>query len=138
MQIAISVLLSLIILMLSVLHFYWALGGKWRLDEAVPTNYDGKKMLKTTVLSCIVVGTGLMAFSAFYFLPIVGIYLPNFLNFIGWLIPSIFLLRSIGDFKYVGFFKTVKTTRFGKLDTQYFSPLCLLLAVLGLSILVFG
>ena len=37
--------------------------------------------------------------------------------------------RAIGDFKYVGFFKRVRDSRFAGLDTLLFSPLCLLLAV---------
>jgi hypothetical protein len=39
-------------------------------------------------------------------------------------------LRAIGDFNYVGFFKKIKHTKFGKNDTKYFSPLCLTIGVL--------
>ncbi|MEQ8475649.1 DUF3995 domain-containing protein [Fulvivirga sp.] len=129
-------LLSLIFLVLSALHFYWATGGKWGLDNSVPTNLEGKKMLKTSVLSCIVVGLGLLTFSLFYLLPLLNIVLPSFTNFLHWVIPSIFLLRAIGDFKYVGFFKSVRTTKFGQLDTKYFSPLCVLLAGLGFIVAI--
>ncbi len=129
-------LLSLIFLLLSTLHFYWAVGGKWGLDDAVPTNTEGKKILKTSVLSCIVVGTGLIFFALYYFLPLIEISIPEPLYFLSWLIPAIFLIRSIGDFKYVGFFKRIKSTHFGQLDTKYFSPLCLLIAILGFSILL--
>jgi hypothetical protein len=34
----------------------------------------------------------------------------------------------VGEFKYVGFFKRVRGTRFATLDTLVYSPLCLLLA----------
>jgi len=37
--------------------------------------------------------------------------------------------RAIGEFKYVGFFKRVRGTRFARLDTLVYSPLCLLLAL---------
>lgn len=38
------------------------------------------------------------------------------------------LARAIGEFKYVGFFKRVRSSRFATLDTFVYSPLCLLLA----------
>jgi Protein of unknown function (DUF3995) len=38
------------------------------------------------------------------------------------------LARAIGEFRYVGFFKRVRGTRFAQLDTLVYSPLCLLLA----------
>jgi hypothetical protein len=38
------------------------------------------------------------------------------------------LLRAIGDFRLVGFFKTVRGSRFAWLDSALYSPLCLALA----------
>ena len=37
--------------------------------------------------------------------------------------------RAIGDFKYVGFFKRVRGSKFARMDTLVYSPLCLLLAL---------
>jgi hypothetical protein len=48
-----------------------------------------------------------------------------------WGIPIVFMLRAIGDFKYIGFFKQVKGTGFASLDTLFFSPLCLFIALAG-------
>jgi hypothetical protein len=36
--------------------------------------------------------------------------------------------RAVGEFRYVGFFKRVRGSRFARLDTNVYSPLCLLLA----------
>jgi hypothetical protein len=36
--------------------------------------------------------------------------------------------RAIGEFKYVGFFKRVRGSRFARRDTLLYSPLCLWLA----------
>jgi hypothetical protein len=44
-------------------------------------------------------------------------------------IAALFLLRAIGDFKYVGFFKSVSQTDFARLDSLLFTPLCLLIAI---------
>jgi hypothetical protein len=39
------------------------------------------------------------------------------------------LARAVGEFKYVGFFKRVHGTKFARLDTLLYSPLCLILSV---------
>ena len=39
----------------------------------------------------------------------------------------VFIGRAIGDMRYVGFFKRVRGTRFARLDTRVYSPLCLAL-----------
>jgi hypothetical protein len=51
-----------------------------------------------------------------------------------WFIPVVFLLRAVGEFRYVGFFKKIKNTSFAKMDSQYYSPLCLAVGVLALII----
>ncbi|WP_222439555.1 DUF3995 domain-containing protein [Spirosoma utsteinense] len=38
--------------------------------------------------------------------------------------------------RYVGFFKKIKHTPFGKNDTRYYSPLCLLIGVLTLVVVL--
>jgi lipopolysaccharide/colanic/teichoic acid biosynthesis glycosyltransferase len=38
------------------------------------------------------------------------------------------IARAVGEFKYVGFFKRVRDSKFATLDTFVYSPLCLLLA----------
>ena len=48
-----------------------------------------------------------------------------------WLIAAVFALRAIGDIRYVGFFKSIRDTRFARLDTLAYSPLCAVLAVLS-------
>jgi hypothetical protein len=39
------------------------------------------------------------------------------------------LARAVGEFKYVGFFKRVRRSRFARLDTLIYSPICVLLAM---------
>jgi hypothetical protein len=40
---------------------------------------------------------------------------------------AVFVIRTVGDFRYVGFFKRYKHSMFAKYDTWLFSPLCLFL-----------
>ena len=47
-----------------------------------------------------------------------------------WIVASIFAFKSIGDINYVGYFKKIKQTKFGKNDTKCFSALCLTIGLL--------
>jgi hypothetical protein len=48
-----------------------------------------------------------------------------------WLTAAVFALRAIGDFRYVGFFKRIRDSRFARIDTLAYSPLrgCLALLI---------
>lgn len=123
-----SVLLIIMFTAIALLHFYWAVGGRWRIEHAAPVNEQGKRFLNRCVPS-LVVGTGLLLFAAYYFILPVGIF-----SIVGWIIPAIFLIRAIGDFRYIGFTKKVKISRFAELDTKFFSPRCLVIAALGFTV----
>jgi hypothetical protein len=47
-------------------------------------------------------------------------------------VAAAMLLRAVGDFRLVGFFKKITGSRFALLDTILYSPLCMALG-LGLS-----
>lgn len=132
-----SILLSVIFLVLGIIHFNWVIGGKFGFSESLPTKENGERVLNPKKLDSAIVGIGLTGFGIFYLLKS-GLVVFNSLEWLmkygGWIIPSIFLLRAIGEFKYVGFFKTVKKTDFAKWDTKLFSPLCLAIAIIGITI----
>lgn len=132
-----SILLSIIFISLGMIHFNWVIGGKFGFSESLPTKENGERVLNPKKTDSAIVGMGLTAFGIFYLFRsgIMGYELPDWMvQFGGWIIPIIFLLRAVGEFKYVGFFKRIKTTAFGKLDTRFFSPLCLIIGVLGIII----
>lgn len=135
MKTVIGIFLFLIFLFLSGIHFYWGLGGKWGGDSAIPTRANNEKVMNPKLFECFVVAFGLLGFAFLILIEseIITITLPNWLQEYGlWIISILFLLRAIGEFKYVGFFKKVKTTKFGQMDTKFFSPLCLLIGLLGI------
>jgi Protein of unknown function (DUF3995) len=47
------------------------------------------------------------------------------------MIGIIFFTRGAGDFRYVGFFKKIRHTPFGRNDTRFYSPLCFLIGMLN-------
>ena len=133
-------LLILIFVFLGSIHVYWAFGGQWAADTVLPTNSAGKRMLNPSTLMTLVVSIGLFAF-AMYYMVVAGwihFYLPSWLQLLaGWGIPSIFLLRVIGDFQYVGLFKKITQSEFAQADSRYFVPLCLGIAILGFFLKIF-
>ncbi len=120
--------------LLGCLHLFWMFGGKWGLAQSYPTSESGdKQMLNPGPVACLGVALGLLGF-AFYNCSL-GIGFVQSQPFratrwVIWAIAGIFLLRALGDFRYVGFFKKVKNTEFGRMDTKWYAPLCL---YLGLS-----
>lgn len=132
----IAIILFLIFLFISSIHIYWAFGGNWGSDAVLPTKDDNNtKVLNPSILSTLIVAFGLLGFGL-HILIISGLIafdISQWLSNYGlWIIASIFTLRAIGDFKYVGFFKKIKLTKFGKNDTKYYSPLCLTIGIITL------
>jgi glucan phosphoethanolaminetransferase (alkaline phosphatase superfamily) len=134
MTTVIAIILFLIFLFISSIHFYWAFGGQWGSDAVLPTRADNNtKVLNPSILPTLIVAFGLLGFGLFILVMsgLISYNIPQWLNNYGlWIIVSVFTLRAIGDFNYVGFFKKIKHTKFGKNDTKYFSPLCLTIGVL--------
>ncbi|MBJ6367935.1 DUF3995 domain-containing protein [Snuella sedimenti] len=131
----ISIILSLILIGLGLLHFNWVIGGTFGFSASLPTKENGDRVLNPKKIDSAIVGIGLTAFGFFYILKseLIEHNLPEWIMKYGsWIIPIIFILRAIGEFKYVGFFKSVKKTDFGKLDTKFFSPLCLIIGIFGI------
>ena len=130
-------LLCIIFLILAAIHVNWGFGGKFGFDGALPTDLEGKRLMNPGRMASMIVGIVLLGFAIFY-LYILGmfpLYLPDWLaTLLLWFIPTIFIIRAVGDLKYVGFFKKIKQTKFGKLDSMFYSPLCLIIGVFGLII----
>lgn len=129
-----GIALVLIFLSLSFIHFYWALGGNWGAAAAIPTKDDNTtKMIEPSIFSTLIVALILLAFGLLVVLK-TGAFtfnLPSWLSNYGlWIIAIIFSIRTVGDFKYVGCFKTVKTTTFSRYDSLIFTPLCAAITIL--------
>ncbi len=133
----IALTLFLIFVVLGGFHFYWLFGGSWGLKKVIPTKNNDSYALSTPKLATLMVGLVLVSFGLIYLIKsgLVNILLPSWVtSYMYWIVPSIFILRAIGDFNYVGFFKRIKQTEFSKADSKIFSPLCLVIGILGLLI----
>ncbi len=134
--IILSIFLFLIFAVLGGFHFYWLFGGIWGLEQAIPTK--GKvSSLSIPKIATLLVGVVLVLFGLIYLIKseFINVQVPSWVTNYGyWFIPSIFILRAIGEFKYVGFFKKIKHTEFAKADSKIFSPLCLIIGIIGILI----
>ncbi|MDE1208357.1 DUF3995 domain-containing protein [Tenacibaculum larymnensis] len=133
-----GVICVLILFSISLIHVYWAFGGTLWVDAVIPTKTANEKAMNPPKALTFVVAIVIGAFAVVYAEKIQLFTLnsmPIWLQDYGlYVVASIFIIRAIGDFKYVGFFKKTKTTEFAVNDTKYFSPLCLFLGVVGLLI----
>ena len=130
---ATALLLFIIFQFLGGIHFYWVLGGKWGTGAVFLTKPGDKNPKFPGAIPTTIVGIVLVSIGLFYIIRIgiLPIALPDFLIQYGFkIITVLFIVRAIGEFNYIGFFKKYKETKFGINDTKFYSPLCLLIAVL--------
>jgi hypothetical protein len=131
MNTAVAIAVCAIFLVLALWHFRMAFAPAAGESGAVPS-VDGKPLFVPSRRATVAVGIALLSFAALVaatagWLPLA---LPRMV--LVWLSYGLalgLLVRAIGEFKYLGFFKRVRGSRFATLDTLVYSPLCLLLAV---------
>jgi hypothetical protein len=139
MRTVLPLLLGLVFLALALWHFYRAFAPSSGETAAVPS-VGGKPLFVPSTGATLAVGVVLVLFAALVgatggLLPagfLAGIPAPV-LRGLSYALALGLLVRAIGDFRYVGFFKRIRGSRFARMDTLVYSPLCLLLA-LGVAV----
>jgi uncharacterized protein DUF3995 len=110
-------------------HFYWGFGGQYGRRVAVPQRLDGTPLFVPSVAATFAV-----AFALTFILLVTAVYamrmdlaVPRDLLRIGMLgLALIFLARGLSWHPYVGLFKRVRATDFGRNDTRFYSPGCVI------------
>ena len=126
----IALLLSIILIFLAGLHFYWAFFGIKDPSLVLPTKENGHFLFRPGKLGTFLVGLFLSLFAFVYLNKVLWVMESKGFNFASLFIGIVFVLRAIGDFKYLGFFKKSTATRFAQMDSKYYSPLALLVSIL--------
>jgi hypothetical protein len=125
--------LTIILGGLLLLHVYWALGGRWGSASTVPT-VNGRRSFDPSPLAIWVV-CGLLGLAVIIVMGKSGWIAPGPLPVLFdagvWGLGIVFGLRAIGNLRTFDFFRTVKGTPFADWNTWFYSPLCLLLALLA-------
>jgi len=120
---------------ISLIHLYWALGGRWAALAVVPQVpvQQGQALRPAFDPSgwlTLLVALGLLLIAVLVSLRVGLLAPPVTHRALQWLISAIALLmfaRAIGESNLVGFFKEFKESTFARLDTWVYSPLCVLL-----------
>jgi len=130
-----NILSTFIILTLfaaAILHFYWSFGGKYLLDRAIPS-LDDKPIISPGNFLTFCVGLVLLSFSSLVyttqFYDLLLLQESTYIIYFTWFLSAIFSIRAIGDFRFIGFFKKIRSTKFAEYDTLYYSPLFLFLSL---------
>ena len=119
-----------IFVFLALVHVYWACGGRIAWVAAIP-EVAGRAAFTPSKPMTFAVAFGLLLCAVLVGATAGIIPLPLPRIVLQWLSMGLalgLLLRAIGDFKLVGFFKRVRDTRFAKLDSYVYVPLCAMLA----------
>jgi len=124
-----------IFIVLALAHVYWALGGRIAWLAAIP-EVGGRPTFTPSAAATVLVAIALLACAGLVAgtAGILAVPLsPSVLNWLSFALALALLLRAVGDFRLVGFFKRVRGTSFARLDTLVYSPLC---AALSLGVFI--
>jgi hypothetical protein len=121
---------------LSALHVFWAAGGRAGSVVAIPRR-GGEALFTPSPLGTLAVAVALAA-AAVTVAAARGWFGAGGPTLAGRVLTAvlavIFLLRAIGEFRYIGFFKSMGEEPFRSWDTGLFSPLCLAIALAALAV----
>jgi hypothetical protein len=117
--------------LLALVHVYWAFGGQVAKVAAIP-ELRGTPTFLPGRMATLLVAAALFACAALVGTatglidrPVSALAVQR----VCFGLSLLLLLRAIGDFRLLGFFKKVRGSRFAWLDSVLYSPLCLLLAL---------
>jgi len=126
-----AIVIATVFVVLALVHAYWSFGGRIPWPAVVP-EVSGRPAFTPSGLATFVVAVALFA-CAGLITATAGILAipvsPSFLTWLTFALGLVLLLRAVGDFRLVGFFKRVRGTTFARLDTVIYSPLCLALSL---------
>ncbi|MHA4739831.1 DUF3995 domain-containing protein [Dyadobacter sp. MSC1_007] len=121
---------SIIFLSLSLLHVYWASGGQWAGGQVLPQmETRGDKVFIPGKGMTLSVAAGLLSFSILNAVNLYNQRSQPLFRYGLLALGLIFIVRVLGDFKYVGIAKCVRNTEFAQNDDRIFIPLCAYLAL---------
>lgn len=121
-------------------HLHWALGGRAGFSVSLPQRPDGAPIMArrlawwrpaagAVTLCLAALALLLLAYAGHLPLPVPRSLARAALLAAG----AAFVARAIVPNRYVGFFKSLRTTRWARYDTRLYSPLFLLLGLLLLA-----
>lgn len=125
----IAIMVTIAFFGLSVMHIFWAVGGKRDSQKFIPAD-NGKPVFTPGLVGTLLVAVILAGFAALGLAlgfkdAIAEAYQP-YAKYAGFVVGAVLILRAIGEFRYAGFFKRVRGSEFATYDDFVYSPFCLL------------
>jgi hypothetical protein len=126
-----------IIAFAAAFHLYWALGGRLGFSVSLPQRPDGTPVMAHRLswwrpaAGAVALGLALLALLLLGHAGHLPLPLPPGLVRAALLATgAAFVARALVPNRYVGFFKSLRGTRWARFDTRLYSPLFLLLGLL--------
>lgn len=126
-----------IIAFAAAFHLHWALGGRLGYSVSLPQRPDGKPVMAHRLpwwrpaAAAVALGLALLAALLLGFAGHLPLPLPRPIARAALLATgAAFVARALVPNRYVGFFKSLRTTRWARFDTRLYSPLFLALGLL--------
>ena len=136
----VAMLAAAVLFSLAALHVYWAGGGRWGNDVAIPKR-GAQPLFAPAPAATLIVAVLLLA-AALVLLGRVGLWgssIPHWIFVTGsWTLAVVFAARVVGDLRWVGLFKQVRGTPFAWWDTCLYVPLAGLIALAALLVAING
>jgi len=122
-----------------VFHLYWAAGGRRGAKLVIPTDprHDDRPLFHPSALGTLVVAAFLATVVGLALLVRSGqalVISADAARIALAICGTVFVLRAVGDFRWVGFFKSVRGTPFARWDDWLFSPFILVVGLACLAI----
>jgi hypothetical protein len=115
---------------LASVHVYWAFGGRFAKVAAIPELRGSPSFvpsrMATLLVACVLFACAALVAAASGLIDVP--FRPVVIRWCCFSLAFLLLLRAVGDFRLIGFFKTVRGSRFAWLDSALYSPLCLAMA----------
>ena len=127
----VAVAVVIVFAILALVHTYWAFGGQAGSLAAVPEVHERPAFVPSAAAT-FAVAIGLVACAVLVAASagfIIAAVPATSVTWLAFALAFAMLARAVGDFRLVGFFKRVRGTRFARLDSAVYAPLCLSLAL---------
>jgi hypothetical protein len=125
-------LLAAAYLAISLLHVFWAMGGRFGAAAAIPSR-DGRLVFQPGRAATLCVGVMIAGCSAMLcaWTGVLPLRLPHValrgaVGFLG----LVMFARAVGDFRYVGLFRAVRESAFARMDRWVYTPFSIAAGVL--------
>jgi hypothetical protein len=126
-----------IIAFAAAFHLHWALGGRLGYSVSLPQRPDGTPVMAHRLAwwrpaaGAVALGLALLALLLLAHAGHLPLPVPTSLARAALIaIGAAFVARALVPNRYVGFLKSLRTTRWARFDTRLYSPLFLLLGLL--------